>query len=146
MVGMNLSALREIKLHEYLVRFVFGGSATVFAGLVAHYYGPGLGGLFLAFPAIFPASMTLLDTHQKKQQERLGHQGSRRGRMAAAIDAAGAVSGALALIAFALVLERFLPAHHAAVVIAAATALWMALAYLLWKLRQYRHVVVRALR
>ena len=145
MVGVNFSALRGTKPHEYLMRFLFGGSATVLAGLVARYYGPGLGGLFLAFPAIFPASMTLIDNHQKKQQERLGQPGSNRGRTAAAIDAAGAALGAVGLIAYAIVLWRFLPAHNAAVVIAEATAVWMAVSWILWKLRQYRHIVTRAI-
>jgi hypothetical protein len=146
LAGLNLSALRGIQPHEYLVRFLFGGSATVLAGIIARHYGPGIGGLFLAFPAIFPASMTLIDSHQKKQQQRLGQQGSNRGRMAAAIDGAGAALGAVGLIAFALVLWRFLPAHNAFAVIAAGTALWMGVSYALWKLRQYRHALVRALR
>jgi len=36
---------------------------TVIAGLIAFRFGPVVGGLFLAFPAIFPASATLIERH-----------------------------------------------------------------------------------
>jgi hypothetical protein len=42
---------------------LLGGVVTVVAGLLAKHYGPVFGGLFLAFPAIFPASATLVDKH-----------------------------------------------------------------------------------
>ncbi len=57
-VSVNLSALREAKWHQFALRFFFGGSISVLAGVIAEKYGPGVGGLFLAFPAIFPASAT----------------------------------------------------------------------------------------
>jgi len=66
MVEIKLSALKETKPHQYLVRFLFGGAATVLAGLVARRFGPAAGGLFLAFPAIFPASVTLIESHEKE--------------------------------------------------------------------------------
>jgi hypothetical protein len=55
-VSAKLGALRGIKVHEFAVRFLFGGFCTVAAGLIAKRFGPSIGGLFLAFPAIFPAS------------------------------------------------------------------------------------------
>jgi len=61
-VSANFSALKKTKWYEYAVRFLLGGSVTVIAGLLAKYYGPVFGGLFLAFPAIFPASATLVDS------------------------------------------------------------------------------------
>jgi hypothetical protein len=64
-ISVNLSALRKTKWYEYAIRFVFGGAITAFAGVVAKEYGPVLGGLFLAFPAIFPASATLLERHER---------------------------------------------------------------------------------
>jgi hypothetical protein len=36
-----------------------GGLVTVITGIVAKNWGPVIGGLFLAFPAIFPASATI---------------------------------------------------------------------------------------
>jgi Protein of unknown function (DUF3147) len=62
------SALRETKWHEYAVRFLSGGLITVIAGIIAKHFGPVVGGLFLAFPAIFPASATLIEKHEKKRK------------------------------------------------------------------------------
>ena len=45
MISVRLSSVKETKAHEYLLRFVFGGAATVLAGLVARYFGAGPGGL-----------------------------------------------------------------------------------------------------
>ena len=54
-IRMSLSSLREGRWYEYIIRFVLGGAATVFAGLVSSRYGASIGGLFLALPAIFCA-------------------------------------------------------------------------------------------
>ena len=72
------------------------------AGLIAARFGPVVGGLFLAFPAIFPASATLIEKHVRRRKEKAGLSGVRRGREAAALDAAGAALGSLA--AFAIVI------------------------------------------
>ena len=64
-----------------VVRFVFGGAITVGAGLLARKFGPAVGGLFLAFPAIFPASATLIEKHEREKKERKGSTGERRGNM-----------------------------------------------------------------
>jgi hypothetical protein len=67
--SFNIGALAKTKWYEYPVRFAFGGAITVIAGTLASHFGPVLGGLFLAFPAIFPASATLAevrhDAHKK---------------------------------------------------------------------------------
>jgi hypothetical protein len=62
-VQFKPSALGQTRWYEYLVRFVLGGAMTVVAGLIAARFGPVIGGLFLAFPAIFPASATLIEKH-----------------------------------------------------------------------------------
>ena len=87
-VRLKLLGIKETKWHEYLVRFVVGGLITVTAGLIAEVYGPVIGGLFLAFPSIFPASITLVQSHAEKEgrgkdyelRERIAHQASRRDR------------------------------------------------------------------
>ena len=61
-VHAKFSALGESRWYEYLVRFVLGGLTTMVAGVVADLYGPQMGGLFLAFPAIFCGSATLIET------------------------------------------------------------------------------------
>ena len=138
MIEANLSRLKETRPHEYLVRFVFGGAATVLAGLVARHFGPGPGGLFLAFPAIFPATATLIEAHEKKRLGKTGHDGTNRGRMAASIDAAGAALGCVGLAGFALVLWLLLPKHNPWLILIAAIAIWMLLSVVLWEIRKTR--------
>jgi hypothetical protein len=79
-VRFNPSALRGTHWYEYLVRFGLGGAMTVIAGLIASRFGPIVGGLFLAFPAIFPASATLIEKHVRERKEKAGLVGIRRGR------------------------------------------------------------------
>jgi len=136
MIGVRPSALKESKPHEYLMRFIFGGVCTAAAGLIAKKFGPGVGGLFLAFPAIFPASASLIETHEKRRKEEAGLEGTQRGRDAAAVDAAGAALGAIALAAFAGVVWQMLEGRSAVWVIAAATAVWALTAVGAWWLRR----------
>ena len=103
-VQFKPSALRQTRWYEYLVRFVLGGAMTVVAGLIAARFGPVVGGLFLAFPAIFPASATLIEKHVRQRKEKAGLPGARRGKEAAALDAAGAALGSFGLAAFGLVI------------------------------------------
>jgi hypothetical protein len=44
----------------------------------------------LAFPAIFPASATLIEKHEKERKARAGIRNTLRGRQATALDAPGA--------------------------------------------------------
>src|ERR1700749_102301 len=87
MIEFRPSALKESKPHEYLLRFLFGGACCVLAGLVAKRYGPEIGGLFLAFPAIFPAGASLIESHERRKKREIGKDGTNRGRMAAGSDA-----------------------------------------------------------
>jgi hypothetical protein len=100
------SALRHIKLHEYLTRFVLGGVLSLASAWLGLRYGAAVGGLFLSFPAIFPASATLVEKHEREKKRRAGVTDSHRGRLAAAIDARGAALGSLGSLAFASVMGR----------------------------------------
>jgi hypothetical protein len=77
-IQLNLSALRKTRWYEYAIRFVLGGAMTVIAGLIAARFGSVVGGLFLAFPAIFPASATLIEKHVRERNgsRRAARQGS----------------------------------------------------------------------
>ena len=70
MIRIDLAGLRKTKWHDYAARFLFGGLITAAAGLIAQRWGPGIGGLFLAFPAIFPASATLVETRKAEEEPR----------------------------------------------------------------------------
>jgi xanthine/uracil/vitamin C permease (AzgA family) len=134
-IDVNLSSLKETKPHQYLLRFLFGGSCTLLAGLIAKRYGPGIGGLFLAFPAIFPAGASLIEDHEKKRKTEVGSDGRKRGRMAASLDSAGASLGCVGLLMFAAILSRELPSHNAYCIISVAVLGWGIVSYMLWLIR-----------
>jgi hypothetical protein len=132
MIEVNFSSLKETRAHEFAMRFLFGGVCTVLAGLMAKRFGPAVGGLFLAFPAIFPAGASLIESDEKRRKAELGFDGTTRGRLAVSIDAMGASIGCIALLVFAWILWLGLPTHNAYGVILAATALWSLVSALLW--------------
>src|SRR5882724_9714123 len=120
-IRVNLSALAETKWHEYVVRFLFGGLVTAVAGIIAKAFGPVFGGLFLAFPAIFPASATLVEKHEVQKKRRVGIVATMRGKQAAALDAFGAAQGSLALISFAVIIWKLFPRTNAPLALFIAT-------------------------
>jgi hypothetical protein len=100
-----------------------------------------VGGLFLAFPAIFPASACLIESHQKEHKRKIGFDGTARGREAAALDAVGASLSAIALASFGAVVWLLVSRHNPVAVIALATVVWAMVAlvmWLLWKKRPRR--------
>ncbi len=134
---LKLSALSETEWHEYVVRFGLGGLATVVAGVVAKLGGPETGGLFLALPAIFCASTTLIEEHERRRKARAGLKGARRGRDAAALDSAGAALGSVALAGFGGLIWLLAPPLGWASLLPAFAA-WCAVSVALWWAR--RHV------
>jgi hypothetical protein len=142
-VRFSPSSLREGRWYEYLTRFALGGAATVFTGLVSSRYGASLGGLFLALPAIFCASATLIEKHESRRKRQAGLAGERRGKDAAALDAAGAALGALGLLAFAivfsLVVESTIPAAFVV-----ASLVWLIVSVSAWYLRRNMRSARRA--
>lgn len=137
-VQARISAIKGIKPHEWIIRFVFGGAVCVAAGVIARHYGPVVGGLFLAFPAIFPAGASLVEAHEKQHKARAGFDGTIRGRIVAAIDAYGAAIGCIGLAGFALVFWIWLPRTSTWVVFPLATLVWLTLAVGAWMLRKSR--------
>jgi hypothetical protein len=135
-IKADLSALRGTKWYEFAIRFVFGGLVTVATGMIAKEYGPSIGGLFLAFPAIFPASLSLVDKHTNEKKARAGIDGAARGRAAAALDAKGAAMGTLGLLMFALVAAHWLPTSSAWFVLPFGTMVWFLFSAAAWRLRK----------
>lgn len=123
LVRVSFSSLKDGRWYEYVLRFVLGGAATVMTGLIGARFGPSVGGLFLAFPALLCASATLVQSHERRRKEEARLPGTQRGKDAAALDAAGAALGSIGLLAFA-----------ATVLLFAMTTPWgaLALASLLW--------------
>jgi hypothetical protein len=135
-VKMDATGLKETKWHEYAVRFLLGGLITSTAGFIAHKWGPSIGGLFLAFPAIFPASATLVEKHERKRKEQKGLQGEKRGRNVAADDAMGAALGSVGLLLFAWICWSFIAYNPAVLVLASALLAWLVTAVLIWIVRK----------
>jgi hypothetical protein len=135
-VKIDSGGLRQARWCEYLVRFIFAGTVTALAGIVAKQFGPAIGGLFLAFPAIFPATATLIEKHEKQKKQEEGKTGTERGRAAAGVEAAGAAMGSIGLVAFATIVWKWLPDSPRSMVLTGATPAWLMTSILLWELRE----------
>jgi len=75
-INVSLSSLRQSSWREMALRFGLGGLITAFAGLIANEFGPVIGGFFLAFPSIFPASVTLVEQHEVDKKRKQGIEGT----------------------------------------------------------------------
>lgn len=117
-VQAHPSKIRETKWHEYTLRFVFGGVITAVVGIIGKAFGPVVAGLFLAFPAILPASLTLISKHEKER--------------AAAIDALGAAMGSIGLIAFGAMIWILALRTAGALAILAASIVWLTVSVAVW--------------
>jgi MFS family permease len=135
-VKVDITALGRTRGYEYLVRFLAGGAITVIAWLVAARFGAGVGGLFLAFPAIFPSTATLIASHEKRKKERAGRNGTKRARELAGADAAGAAMGAFGLIAFAATVSWAIAGHSTTFALSLATLAWGLVSFTIWEIRE----------
>jgi hypothetical protein len=135
-ISCNPSAVRDVRVVEFISRFLLGGAITAAAGFIATAYGPAVGGLFLAFPAILPASVTLVATQQERRKRQRGMSGIIRSRRAAALDAFGALLGTGGLGSFAITVWLASPKLGAPLTLATATLLWVGIATGLWYLRE----------
>ena len=89
-IQIQFGRLRSISAKHYVIRFGFGFVTSVIAAVVGQLAGGRVGGLFLAFPAILPATLTLLE--------------SKEGIAQALSDIRGATIGAIGMVAFAVVM------------------------------------------
>lgn len=135
-IKIDTSGMRQSKWYEYVVRFAFGGAVTALTGIVANRFGPEIGGLFLVFPAILPATASLIEKHEKEKKERAGLKGGRRGLKAAGVDAVGASMGAIGLVLFAVIVWLRLPRSSTAAVLTLATVAWLFASVLVWRVRE----------
>ena len=108
------------KPSDYLVRFAFGAAISLAAGLIGMKFGPVVGGVFLGFPAILPASLTLIEKKDGKRE--------------AAIDSEGAVLGAIAMVAFAVAVAMTVASWGVITTLAVALVLWLVVAVGLYAL------------
>lgn len=131
-VKLDIGGVKKAKWHECVIRFLFGGAITAGAGVIGKEWGRIAAGLFLAFPAIFPASATLVEKHTRERMEAKGLRGRKRGTETAADDALGAVFGSVGLGLFACFCWELLSKYPWLLVLAAATLLWFSVSAVLW--------------
>ena len=131
-VHVDLTAFKRTKWYEYILRFLFGGLITAIAAVIGKQFGPESGGLFLAFPAIFPASATLIEKHEKQKKQRAGLDGTKRARATAGVDAVGTAMGCLGLVRFAVVVWTVLPCPSLPMSLLGATMAWFVVCVSTW--------------
>jgi Protein of unknown function (DUF3147) len=101
----------QVKPRDLGIRFLAGGLTSVGAGLVTLAFGPRAGGIFLAFPAILAASLTLIEEQEDSAEARE--------------DSRGALVGGAGMAAFAVVAAVGLGQLAAGVALALAALAWV---------------------
>ncbi|HKW07813.1 MAG TPA: DUF3147 family protein [Candidatus Dormibacteraeota bacterium] len=102
------------RFSAYALRFAFGCGIALLSGLVGMYFGPKVGGVLLGFPAVLPASLTLIQKREGKDE--------------ASIDSIGAVLGATAMIVFAVLVLLTVQRFGVVPSIGVALIVWLAVA------------------
>lgn len=115
---VELDSLKRHSVSDYVTRFAFGAGISAAAAMVGAMFGAKVGGVLLGFPAILPASLTLIERKD--------------GRGPAAVDAVAAILGAFALIVFAVAAGVALRRFSAVLALLIATAAWLAVAFVLY--------------
>lgn len=105
---------------DYALRFGFGAGISLVAGLMGMWLGPKFGGVWLGFPAILPASLTLVQKKDGKEQ--------------AAIDSEGAVLGAIAFVVYAVIVVLLVTRWVVLPTLVVALLVWLAVAVALYAL------------
>ena len=103
-----------------LFNFVFGGAITLMAGVIGKVYGPGVGGLFLGFPSIAVASLTLVERD--------------KGKNAVGADAMGMSIGCVGLFVFGAIVWALARHFPAWLVLGISLLLWFVAASSAWML------------
>lgn len=112
--GDDPAKLKKLRAGELVVRFAFGAAISLVAGLVGLAAGARAGGMFLAFPAILPAALTMIERKE--------------GRRQALEDERGAAYGALGLIVFAVLCATLIVELTTTVTLLVALVAWAAAA------------------
>jgi Protein of unknown function (DUF3147) len=112
--SFHVKKVARVGPRDLLFRFLTGGLTSVGAGLVTLVFGARAGGIFLAFPAILAASLTLIEQQENSVEARE--------------DARGATVGGFALAIFAVVAALTLGQLSAGLALALAALAWLGVA------------------
>ncbi len=135
-IGCDFSKLAKTKPTEYLTRFLFGCAITLLFSLITKWAGPVIGGLFLAFPGIFPPGSSFVEKKEEERKQAVGMHGTQRARALASAHAVGASAGTFGLMGFAAIVWLGLPRYGLAPSLAVGTAAWIGLSIGAWRLRE----------
>jgi Protein of unknown function (DUF3147) len=126
--------IAQTRPRELLYRFAAGALTSVISGAATLAFGPRVGGILLAFPAILAASLTLIEEQEDSLDARE--------------DARGAIVGGCGLVAFAAVATLALGHMAGALALVLAAIAWAATAVIGYALLWWRslHHAVQASR
>lgn len=135
-IGCDFGKLAKIRPTEYLTRFLFGCALTLLFSLITKWAGPIVGGLFLAFPGIYPPGSSFVEKKEEERKLKAGMDGQLRARTLASAHAVGAGAGCFGLMGFAAIIWLGLPRFGLAPSLGAGTVAWLALSLGAWALRE----------
>lgn len=116
--SLDVRKVREVDVRAIAIRFVAGALTSILAGLLTVGFGPHIGGIMLAFPAILAASLTLIAEEDDREEARE--------------DARGAAAGGVALGVFAIVCAVLFGNVPGGVTLGLAGLAWLLCAVLLY--------------
>jgi Protein of unknown function (DUF3147) len=112
--SVEAGQVREVKKRDLGYRFLAGALASLLSGGMTLAFGPRVGGVFLAFPAILAASLTLVEEQENSAEARE--------------NARGAVVGGIAMAVFAAIVAVTIEHMNPAGSLGLATVGWLAAA------------------
>ena len=121
LAAIDIGQLHAITWKDLVARFVFGATVSVVAGVVGLNFGARVGGILLAFPAILPATLTLIA--KEEGQPHSFH------------DLQGTVVGACGLVGFGIVAAFTIGRVNVIIALLAALLAWCVVSgtlYLVW--------------
>jgi Protein of unknown function (DUF3147) len=122
--SFQLGKVRQVGPRDLALRFIAGAVTSIAAGAVTLAFGTRTGGIFLAFPAILAASLTLIEQQEDSAEARE--------------DARGAVIGACALAVFAAIGALAFGKMNDAIALGLATLGWFVVALVGYVLAWFR--------
>jgi Protein of unknown function (DUF3147) len=122
--GFELATALQAKPGAMLLRFTAGAVTSVVAGILALLFGPRIGGIPLAFPAVLVASLTLIEEQEDSEEARE--------------DSRGAMAGAAAMAVFGVIGGVLFGVLPGGVVLVLAAVAWLLVAFGLYGLLWWR--------
>ena len=135
-IGCDFSKLGKTKPMEYFTRLLFGCALTLLFSIISKWAGAVIGGLFLAFPGIYPPGSSFVEKKEEERKEQAGMHGTKRARSLAGAHAVGAAAGTFGLMGFAASVWLGLPRFGLAPSLAIGTLSWFVLSVGAWALRE----------